>query len=263
MSGPHVITLLSDFGDRDAYAGVMKGVILSRDPGARIVDLTHGVPPQDVYAGAYLLESAHRWFPSGTVHVAVVDPGVGTDRAILVVQTSSGIYLAPDNGLLTPVLEEGGVRQCIALETVPEGTGVLSATFHGRDLFAPAAAFLARGGSPADLGPSTQATVSLLDYRPRIDGGAAIGRVLHIDRFGNAISSIRVRDLSGGASTYVVDMEGHGPIPIRRTYADVAPGQPISLPGSSDHLEVSVRDGSAAESLGITPGARIAVRPRR
>jgi len=252
---PPVITLLTDFGDRDAYVGVMKGVILGRAPDARIVDLTHRVAPQNVSGAAYLLETAIPWFPPETIHVAVVDPTVGTDRVIVAVRTARGVFLAPDNGLLTPVLEAGDLRESVRVV----GSETASATFHGRDVFAPSAARIATGGALSDLGPPMEPAVTIPDYRAgRDEFGAVVGRVIHVDRFGNAISTIRESDVPDRVRTQV-SARGRLLGPAERTYADVAPGAALALFGSAGHLEIAVRDGSAAETLGLRPGDPVVV----
>jgi S-adenosylmethionine hydrolase len=259
VSGPPpIVTLLTDFGDRDAYVGVMKGVILAGAPGARIVDLSHGVPPQDVLGAAFLLETAFPWFPPSTIHVAVVDPGVGTERAIVALRTPRGLFLAPDNGLLSPVVLEGDLRESVRVR-VEEGA---SATFHGRDVFAPAAARLAAGVPLSDLGPHGEPAVVLPDYRARIgEDGTITGRILHLDRFGNAISSIRRADMPVD-SEVEVEVHGRSLGSPERTYGDVGPGMHLVLLGSSDHLEIAIRDGSAADTFGLRTGDAITVRPR-
>jgi len=252
---PSIVTLLTDFGDRDAYVGVMKGVILGLAPRARIVDLSHRIAPQNVGGAAYLLETAYPWFPPDTIHVAVVDPTVGTDRIVVAVETPRGVFLAPDNGLLTPVLEAGEIRRSVRVM----GTESASATFHGRDVFAPAAAALATGGALPDLGPSFTPAVVIPDYRAGVDEtGAVVGRVIHVDRFGNAISTIRNGDVPSGGRLGVT-ARGRSLGPPERTYADVAPGAALALFGSSGHLEIAVRDGSAAETLGLAPGEPVIV----
>ncbi len=253
MSQPApIVTLLTDFGDRDAYVGVMKGVILGLAPDARIIDLAHGVAPQSVGGAAYLLEPAYPGFPPNTIHVAVVDPTVGTDRVVTAVRTAHGVFIAPDNGLLTPVLEAGGVRRSVRVV----GTESASATFHGRDVFAPAAARLAVGGTLSDLGPEFEPAVTIPDYRAGLDEeGDVVGRVIHVDRFGNAISTIREDDVPAPDRVgFRVTARGRAIGSLERTYADVAPGAALALFGSAGHLEIAVRDGSAAETLGLRPG---------
>jgi S-adenosylmethionine hydrolase len=255
VSGP-LVTLLSDFGHRDAYVGVMKARILAAAPHATIVDLAHEIPPQDVHAAAYVLETAFRWFPNTAIHVAVVDPGVGTERAAVAVWTTHGTFVAPDNGLLTPI-EEGKVQAAVRLETPPGS----SATFHGRDVFAPAAGRLAAGDRLAELGEPVEELVVLDDYRSRWDAVAAtrVGRILHVDRFGNAITSIRREELPDTLAPLRVRVAGHDVGAPRQTYADVAPGEPLALFGSSEHLEIAVREGHAVDALGLPPGAEVVV----
>lgn len=256
MSDPAVVTLLTDFGDADAYVGAMKGVLLGLAPGVRWIDLTHRIPPQDLHAAAYVLESAVGGVPADVVHLVVVDPGVGTPRRAVAVRTPRGRFVAPDNGVLTPVLEEG-VEEAVSLPWPPDA----SATFHGRDVFAPAAARLARGDAMAALGDPVEGDlVRLPEYRARRISGGVAGRVLHVDRFGNAISSIRRDELPEG--TLEVEAAGRAVGPLRRTYGDVAVGEALALVGSAGHVEVAVRNGGAAAALGLRSGDGVVVRVR-
>jgi S-adenosylmethionine hydrolase len=186
---PAVVSLTTDFGAADHFVGVMKGVVLAINPLAALVDITHGVPPQDVAAGAYQLSNACRHFPAGTVHVAVVDPGVGTDRRAIVLAAGGMLFVAPDNGLLTPFLDEAGAR---LFEIREPGflADAPSPTFHGRDVFAPAAAHLSLGVPPERLGPPAVDPVRLPHPAPSIDGTTIHAHVLHVDRFGNVVLDI-------------------------------------------------------------------------
>jgi hypothetical protein len=254
--GP-LVTLLTDFGDGSGYPAQMKGVLLAAAPDARIVDLSHGVPPFDVLAGALLLESCVPWFPSDAVHLAVVDPGVGTSRRALCVVDAQGRRLVgPDNGLFTPFLGPGARVHAL------EAGGVLpdpaSATFHGRDLFAPAAAWLASGGDPAELGAAVGNPVLLRWPEAAVSEGGVDGEVLAADRFGNLVTSIRERDIAAA---------GPGPVrgvfvagrPVRwvRTFGEGAPGELLAMLGSGGRLEVAVREGSAAAGLGRFRGLKV------
>jgi S-adenosyl-L-methionine hydrolase (adenosine-forming) len=247
---PAIITLLTDFGTADGYVAEMKGVLLSALPDAVLVDLTHDIPAQDVEAGRLALARAWRRFPPGTVHLAVVDPGVGTRRAAIAVESQGRFLVGPDNGLLSPALVGGGA-DVVALPVPPYA----SATFHGRDVFAPAAARLAAGAALATLGVFKDDPVlrRTPDTERHADGRIS-GEVLTIDRFGNVLSNIGCR--LGGTVTV-----GAHRIPVRRTYADVEPGALLALTGSSGFLEVSVRGGSAAERLGLRRGAPLTWSP--
>ncbi len=271
------ITLLTDFGTRDAYAGVMRGAILSVNPSASIVDICHDVPPQDIMAGAFLLGSAYAFFPRETVHVAVVDPGVGTRRRIVLLVTPSAFFLAPDNGLLTFVVGDvrgrplrsraafGATRRVL----VPHGCTAyavteprywrrpVSTTFHGRDIFAPVAAHLSQGTPPDAFGRpiSTLVCLSLPPLNQEPDG-AVRGHILHVDRFGDLVTDLRSSDMPGGRIT--VDVAGRVVRGVRRTYAE-ATGL-VAVVGSAGYLEIALRDGDAAQTLGVRRGDPVTVR---
>ncbi len=246
-----IVTLTTDFGLRDSYVAEMKAVILGLTRTVQLVDVTHEVEPQQVIEGALLLEAAAHFFPPGTIHVAVVDPGVGTARRGLVVRTAGQLFVGPDNGLFTPMFARGGWT---AFElTAPEyRLPVVSRTFHGRDVFAPAAAHLALGVPPDRFGPAVGDPVCLPWPQPRPVAGGVAGTVIHIDRFGNLVTSIdagHVEALAagrGGGGT--VRIAGRA-LPLVGTYADLPPGGAGALVGSRNRLEVVVRDGSAAARL--------------
>lgn len=241
-----LITLLTDFGTVDGYVAEMKGVILSRAPDARVIDVSHDVPAHDVDAGRLALARYWRRFPPGTIHLAVVDPGVGTERAALVVASEERHLIGPDNGLLSPALLSGSAR-AIALQTPPGA----SATFHGRDVFAPAAAALASGASLDSLGEHVDSPLIRRTPEPhRLPDGDVSGEVIAIDRFGNAVTNLIA---ARGGSVQVAGRT----LPIRRTYGDVAEGAAIALAGSSGLIEIAVRNGSAAEVLGLARGHQV------
>ncbi|MHB0949876.1 MAG: SAM hydrolase/SAM-dependent halogenase family protein [Gemmatimonadaceae bacterium] len=243
------ITLLTDFGTADGYVAEMKGVLSSLAPGAPIVDLTHDIAPQDVEGGRLALARCWRRFPEGTVHLAIVDPGVGSARAALAVACDGRFLVGPDNGLLSPALLRGDAR-VVALP-VPSGA---APTFHGRDLFAPAAAALATGAPLASLGdPHLQPVLRRTPEAHRLPDGAVEGVVMTIDRFGNAITNLLAT--RGG----VIEVAGAS-LPVQRTYADVGEGEPIALVGSSGFVEIAVRNGSAAERLPLRRGDRVLLR---
>ena len=259
---PHgLITLTTDFGLQDPFVGVMKGVLLARLPAARIVDLTHGILPHWPAEAGFWLSKAAPYFPPATVHVAVVDPGVGTSRRILMVEAHEQIFLAPDNGLLGPVLEKFSPAAVWELQTERQPTLFshrVSATFHGRDLFAPLAAVLAGGQLQlAQLGAATLDWVPGWLEEPVLDANTISGVVVTIDHFGNLITNI-----SGELVRRMTDP--HVPIAgqrlaVRRTYGDVAPGEELALINSFDVLEIARSQGSAADSLGLQRGAPVVV----
>jgi S-adenosylmethionine hydrolase len=249
-----LITLTTDLGTTDGYVGEMKGVMLSEAPGATLVDITHDIEPQDIDAARLLLDRCWRRYPAGTVHVVVVDPGVGSTRAAIAVQCQRQFFVGPDNGVLSSALA-GAASQVVALEVPADA----SATFHGRDVFAPAAARLARGTPLSALGPPHPSPVVHQDPEPvRMQNGAVAGEIVHADRFGNAVTNLRAAIAGGGAIVEVASRE----LPLVRTYADVAPGEPLALVGSSGRLEIAIRNGHATRVLGLARGARVILTPR-
>jgi S-adenosylmethionine hydrolase len=245
-----LITLLTDFGTADGYVAEMKGVLLSRAPEAMLVDVTHEIGPQDIEAARLTLARVWRRFPNGTVHLVVVDPGVGSDRAALAVESDARFLVGPDNGVLSPALLVSGARAVIL--AVPAGA---SASFHGRDVFAPAAAALASGAPLESLGsPAAQPVLRRTPEPHRRDGGVLSGEVISIDRFGNAITNLL------GVRPGVVEV---GPVmlAVRRTYADVPSGSPLAIVGSTGLIEIAVRDGSGAKHFGLTRGSEVVFRP--
>lgn len=248
-----LITLLTDFGTADSYVAEVKGVLLSAVPAAALVDVTHSVPPGDVRVGAYLLGRVWHRFPAGTVHLAVVDPGVGTGRAALALRAHGHYFVGPDNGLFTLVLRDAEV-QIVSLPT-PDSA---SATFHGRDLFAPAAAALAAGATLARLGEPFAAMPARLAYaEPHYEGKSVVGQVVYVDRFGTLVTNL-LPDLVPSYAT--IEVEGLEVGPLRRTFGDVPTGGLVAYVGSGGQVEIAVRDGSAATRLGMGVGGRVRAR---
>ena len=258
---PAVITLTTDFGTRDAFVGIMKGVILRAAPRAHIVDLTHGIPPQNVVAGAYALASAVRFFPGGTIHVAVVDPGVGTRRRALAVETDDGWFVGPDNGIASLAAPASKVRRVFDVSRSRVRLRPVSRTFHGRDVFAPVAAALAAGIDPASLGRPTKAMERLPERTARRRGRTLVGEVLFQDVFGNLATSITRADLARAGflgRRLSITIDGHV-IPLRSSYASVPAGRAVGLVNSADLVEIAVNRGSAADALAIGIGARVTI----
>jgi S-adenosylmethionine hydrolase len=248
-----LITLLTDFGTADSYVAEMKGVLLAKAAGVTLVDVTHGVPPGDVRAGAYLLGRVWHRFPAGTVHLAVVDPGVGTERAALALSAHGHFFVGPDNGLFTFVLRDAEV-QIVSLPT-PQGA---SATFHGRDVFAPAAAALAGGVALAGLGEPLAAMPARLAYaEPRYEGKSVVGQVVYVDRFGTLVTNLTPELVPSYAT---VEVEGLEVGALRRTFGDVPTGGLVAYVGSGGQVEIAVRDGSASRRLGMGVGGRVRAR---
>jgi S-adenosylmethionine hydrolase len=272
MTPSGVITLLTDFGLTDPYVGVMKGAILSRFRQATLVDLTHGIPPQDIAGAGFWIERSYRWFPKGTVHLVVVDPGVGSGREALVLEVDGHLFVGPDNGVFTAVLGHPGTKRAHRIDAERLGIERLSATFHGRDLFGPAAAVLA-GSSTGDLelvGPSREppaafvreeAPLSVRDgVHGRIHGsihGSLSGSVVVTDHFGNLITDIPSVELPADVP-WRVRLGGRS-LDVVRTYADAEPGQCVALVGSFGTLELAARNASAAELLGAGPGDLVSI----
>jgi S-adenosylmethionine hydrolase len=257
-----VIALLSDFGSRDHYAGAMKGVALGICPDATLVDVTHELPPHDVAAGALELAACYRYFPAGTVFLVVVDPGVGSTRRGIAAEAGEHRFVAPDNGVLTLVFDETPPKKVVELTERRYARPTVSRTFEGRDRFAPAAAWLARGIELSALGRPAGSVHRLELPRPQASGDRIVGEVLRVDRFGNLISNIDRRTFDAfvpvdarGALDILVGTHQIGRIVT--TYADAAPGELCALFGSSDHLEIAANGSSAAALLALTRGAPV------
>jgi len=227
-----------------------------------LVDLSHEVSPQDVRGAAFVVAAAAPYFPEGTVHLVVVDPGVGSTRRAVAVLTQRSVFVAPDNGVLSLVLLEEPVIQAAELANPQYRLPIVSTTFHGRDLFAPAAAHLARGTPLEELGPPITNLVTLAWPSPEIQAdGSLIARVLHVDRFGNLILNVQPRDVEGWPRERIeFEVSGHRFVGVSRTYADVMSGAPVVYLGSSGYLELGVRDGNAAACWGVEAGAPVGVR---
>ncbi|MCC7261167.1 MAG: SAM-dependent chlorinase/fluorinase [Candidatus Latescibacteria bacterium] len=252
-----LITLTSDFGLQDYYVGAMRGAVLRLAPEARLVDLSHCIPPQDLLAGAWVLRHAATEFPPGAVHLAVVDPGVGSARRPLVVQSGGYLWVGPDNGLFSFAFQASG-WQAYEIKH-PDLCGPrLSATFHGRDLFAPAAARLATGFPLSEVGPPVYDPVRLDEAEPRREGPALVGQVIHLDRFGNLTTNIPAAAVAGWGEGWQLQVGDQVLTRLYRTYAEAEPGALLALVGSAGLLELAVNGGSAARRLRL--GRRAAVR---
>lgn len=248
-----VITLLTDFGTTDAYIAEVKGVLLSALPGATLVDITHGVAPGDVRAAAHIIGRAWRHFPAGTVHLVVVDPGVGTARAALALRAHGHCFIGPDNGVFTELLRDAEVE--IVTLTVPAGA---APTFHGRDVFAPAAAALADGRPLHLLGDTFAGIPERLSTRePHYEGKTLIGEVIYVDRFGTLVTNFTAGNLPAYAT---IEIEGIDVGALGRTFGDVPAGGLVAYLGSGGQIEIAVRDGSAARRFGIGVGGKVRAR---
>ena len=254
-----IIALLSDFGLKDPYVAEMKAVILSICPEARIIDITHQIEKFNIRMGAFILASASQYFPKGTIHVAVVDPGVGTARRAIIVETSNSLFVGPDNGLLLMAAEKQGIKHVYEIRNRRYMLPRVSRTFHGRDIFAPAAAYLANGVSPKKFGPEIKDYIVPEYAKPIIKRGKIMGEILHIDDFGNLITNIPEEFLSEmgmaeGDSVRVTFGDKSFEFKICRAYGEVNKGKPLAIIGSHNFLEFSVNLGSAAEYFGLKVG---------
>jgi S-adenosylmethionine hydrolase len=246
-----IISLLSDFGHKDPYVAEMKAVILSINPQARIVDITHEIEKFNIRMGAYVLASATPYFPPNTIHVAVVDPDVGTKRRPIIAETNRSLYVGPDNGLLMLAAHKEHIKKVYHIDNPKYMLSQVSKTFHGRDIFAPAAAHLTEGMKPSDFGPAIQDYIFPEFAKPHARNGELLGEVLHIDDFGNIVSNITLEDLEKmgfhEANSLLVTLGGKTlTIQFGSAYGEVPSSTPLALIGSSNFLEVAVNQGSAS-----------------
>jgi S-adenosylmethionine hydrolase len=277
-----LVTLTTDFGTADGYVGAMRGVILSIAPNAQLVDISHQIAPQNVRQAAYVLYTAYAFFSPHVVHLVVVDPGVGSSRRSIALRTPAGRFVGPDNGVFSYVMAREPVEAVVELTDPRYHLPSVSRTFHGRDIFAPAAAHLAAGVPITALGPPLRDPVTLPSPRLEIAPTRVAGEVLHTDRFGNVVTSIGSLDWTGedelvlspafggvggekwrcvrfDARRTRVAVSKREIAVVRRTYAEVERGQVLALVGSTGHLEIAVREGDAAQTLGLRPGDAVAL----
>jgi hypothetical protein len=268
------LVLLTDFGTRDAYVGMVKAVLARLAPESRHIDLTHAIPPGDVRAGAFTLWQAHEYLPCGSIILAVVDPGVGTSRRAIALRLPNGFGVGPDNGLFSWILGPGAPVEAVELDPARLTPGALSATFHGRDLFAPAAARLANACGLADLGAPLAEIVRLPPPRLEAIPTGLRGEVLWIDGFGNAVTSLGRLRAAGEAYEFNPAWQDHRPrtvrasalrlelpsgvrLPVARTYGEVPPGEPLAYVGSSGLVEIGVHAGRADQRFNLSPGQTV------
>jgi S-adenosyl-L-methionine hydrolase (adenosine-forming) len=257
-----LVALLSDFGTRDHYAGTMKAVVVSVCPDATLIDISHEIPPHDVLTGALELAASYRYFPAGTVFLVVVDPGVGSARRGLAAEAGDYKFVAPDNGVLSVVFRDVPPKRIVELTERKYARPTVSRTFEGRDRFAPAAGWLAKGIGLTSLGRTVQDYHKLAVPDASVDDRAIAGEVLRVDRFGNLISNIEHRTFDQFARdmAITVTVDGREVTRVVAAYAEASPGELCALFGSSDHLEIAVNAGSATDLLGIGRGAAVVVR---
>lgn len=259
-----VITLLTDFGLSDPFVGTMRGVILGINPRAVVVDLCHTIQAYEPSVAAFLLITAYRYFPKGTIHVAVVDPGVGGSRRPILVTCDGHLFVGPDNGLLAPLAEQAGPLGVRAITASRYFLQPVSATFHGRDIFAPVAGHLSLGVEPAECGEPIDDYTRLALPRASWSGPARVkGEILHVDRFGNLVTNVARADLerlaAGAPSTALLVHVAGREVPIVACYAEVPPGASGAVMGSADYLEIFVNQGDASRLLGAGRGAEVVV----
>ena len=263
------ITLLTDFGTTDPFVGIMKGVILQVNPQARIVDISHDIAPQDVLQAAHEIAYSYRYFPEGTVHLVVVDPGVGSDRSVLALRVDTQTLLAPDNGALTRIIREHSHHEMVRVTNERYFRRPVSRTFHGRDIFAPVAAHLSKGLPLAEVGEPMQPSeaVVLPIHEPRLGSdGCLVGTITAIDRFGNLITDIDADTLGrffpdADPRSVLFSVGNRAIAGVVETYAAVAPGELLAVIGSRGCVEFSVNSGNAAVMLGAGRGDRFTIRP--
>ncbi len=258
MERAGIMTLTTDFGGDGPYVAAMKGIVLGLAPGTPLVDVSHAIGPQNVLEGAFVLAAVVDAFPAGTVHLAVVDPGVGTDRRLIAVAMADQWFVLPDNGLISGVAlgrTPSGIWE-VANPSLRRST--VSATFHGRDVLAPAAVHLLKGGDPAELGPARRSFVRLANFEPRADSLGFLAEVIFRDAFGNLITNLSVHHLaSAGSPGWCIEVSGERICGLCRTYGDHPPGSLVALAGSAGWVEIAVVNGDAGRYLSAGPGTTV------
>lgn len=257
-----LVTLLTDFGDTDFFVPSIKGVLLGINPQIRIVDLSHRIPPHGIEQAAFFLKSCYEYYPDGTVHVVVVDPDVGSDRRALLVSTSRYFFLAPDNGVLSPIFQNEASVEVRAIENKQYRLDSAGATFDGRDLFAPSAAWLTKGQSPGSYGRLIRDYVTFPDDPPKMNNQVLEGRIEYIDHFGNVITNITSSEMQTFRSVTKKDCSGlrTGDLTIKGIksfYGEGATGLPELLMNSNGHLEIFIKQGRAADRCGLQRGQKV------
>ena len=255
-----VVSLTSDFGLKDPYVAEIKAVILTICPTATIVDVTHKVEKFNVLTGAFMLASAAPYFSKGTVHLAIVDPGVGTPRRPIIIETKQGFFVGPDNGLLILAAEDQGIKQVRVIESSRLMLPHVSNTFHGRDIFAPAAAHIANGVSLEEFGPQITGAVKPEFARVIRTPDSLAGEVLHVDDFGNIITNIHSKEITAFRESIIqIEFPSHPPrqMKVSTTYADAKPQEPLALIGSHQYLEIALNRGNAAGIFSVKAGDKI------
>jgi len=259
-----IITLLTDYGLRDSYVAEVKGVILGITPGATIVDISHDIGNYEVEEGAFHLARSVPYFPEGTIHIGVVDPGVGGARKPIIIQSHGAFFVGPDNGLLAPAAERLGVEKIYEISNRTLLPQKVSDVFDGRDVFGPSGALLAKGVSPSEMGSEVSEYVRLPNYEPKVTGSQVEARVIHVDGFGNLVTNVTSDVLNevGIKDGYVINVDVQGKeyrIPYVRHFSSVPRGELLMLVAGGDYLELSVNQGSAHEHLGVERGEKLSL----
>ncbi|MEM2928654.1 MAG: S-adenosyl-l-methionine hydroxide adenosyltransferase family protein [Nitrososphaerota archaeon] len=259
-----IIALLTDFGYEDPYISEMKAVILSIERSVEIIDVTHSIPSYDVYTGAFILSLVAPYFPKDTIFVAVVDPGVGSIRKSIIIETEKKIFIGPDNGLLVPAAEKNGIKNIyeISEKFLPKRE---TETFHGRDIFSVIAGYIAKGIKPSKLGIRMDKIVRIKEEKALIEKNKIIAKVLYIDKFGNIITNITKEDINSIHSTnnvYRIEFKEKSiEIPLKKFYSEVPEKSPLLVFGGTGFLEISINLGNASKTFGINIGDRIEIYP--
>jgi len=261
MGNTQIITLITDFGEESGYAGIMKGVILSINPGCQIIDITHHISPQDREEAAFVLKSAHPFFPHNTIHLVVVDPGVGSARKPIIVESAGSWFVGPDNGVFSFIFLEDQQKRVWEITNARYFLSPVSPTFHGRDIFAPIAAHLSSGVSIHELGKELKDFVQLEGLEPEVDQDILKGRIVFIDHFGNLVSNISHKLFTRvvGKNPFQLTVGNRVLRRIYPTYSDAEDGEVLALFGSSQQLEISVRNGKCQRLLNATKGFQVSI----
>jgi S-adenosylmethionine hydrolase len=258
---PGIVTLTTDFGLCGPYVAALKGILLDLAPGVQLVDVCHTISPQNILEGGFVLAAIVDAFPKGSVHLVVVDPGVGTDRRLIAIRVAGQWFVLPDNGLITGVTRGRTPEGIWEITNPAHRREIVSATFHGRDIMAPAAAHLIRGGAPEELGPQRSRFVTLRNFEPTADEHGFLGEVIFRDTFGNLITNVNADHLSGSShDSWIVEIAGERIPGIRNTYGERPSGTLVALVGSSGWVEVAVVNGDAARQLTASTGTTVRLR---
>ena len=256
---PPIITLTTDFGLTDIYVGEMKGVIFQINPQVQIVDITHSIPPQNLFSAAFQINNVYQYFPAGSIHIIVVDPGVGSQRRSIVCQTEKATFVCPDNGICTKIFEQEELIRAIEITNLNFCLPQVSRTFHGRDVFAPVAAYISCGISLTDLGPEISNITMLSIPQPKITEDGIIGEVIWIDHFGNAITNVSMESFKSTFfnAKFAIQIAGMEIDRLSSFYNESDVGSTLALVNSSGNIEIAVNQGSASSILNIKVGEKI------